>query len=157
VERELTNRGIHCFELDGDNLRFGLNRDLGFSDSDRKENIRRSGEVARLFSESCTVVITSLISPFREDRARAREIAREGKQPFFEIFVDAPLSVCEKRDPKGLYAKPRKGEIASFTGVSSPYEAPEAPDLVLKTDSMDVGTCVTKILDMLMPAIRQKI
>jgi bifunctional enzyme CysN/CysC len=157
VERELTNRGIHCFELDGDNLRFGLNRDLGFSDSDRKENIRRSGEVARLFSESCTVVITSLISPFREDRARAREIAREGKQPFFEIFVDAPLSVCEKRDPKGLYAKARKGEIASFTGVSSPYEAPEAPDLVLKTDSMDVGTCVTKILDMLMPAIRQKI
>jgi bifunctional enzyme CysN/CysC len=157
IERELTNRGIHCFELDGDNLRFGLNRDLGFDDEDRRENIRRAGEVARLFADSCTVVITSLISPFREDRARAREIAKEGKVPFFEIFVDAPLELCEQRDPKGLYAKARKGEIAKFTGISSPYEAPEVPDLVLKTGSMDVASCVTRVLDMLMPAIRQKI
>ena len=127
LERELSARGMHCYQLDGDNLRFGLNRDLGFSTEDRQENIRRAAEVARLFADSSSIVITSLISPFREDRARAREIAREGKLPFLEIFMDAPLELCEKRDPKGLYAKARKGEIAQFTGISSPYEAPEAP------------------------------
>jgi bifunctional enzyme CysN/CysC len=157
LERELTSRGVHCYELDGDNLRFGLNRDLGFSDEDRKENIRRSAEVASLFADSSTVVITSLISPFREDRARAREIAREAKLPFFEVFVDAPLALCEQRDPKGLYAKARRGEIAQFTGVSSPYEAPENPELVLKTASMDISACVTAVLDLLLPAIRPKV
>ncbi|MES2202105.1 MAG: adenylyl-sulfate kinase [candidate division FCPU426 bacterium] len=156
LERELTGRGVHCYELDGDNLRFGLNRDLGFSEEDRRENVRRAAEVARLFADSSTVVITSLISPNREDRRRAREIAREAKLPFFEVFADAPLEVCEKRDPKGLYAKARRGDLAQFTGVSSPYEAPEAPELALRTDQLDVPACVAKILDLLMPAIRRK-
>ena len=156
LERELTRSGVHCFELDGDNLRFGLNRDLGFSEEDRRENIRRAAEVALLFSDSATVVITSLISPFREDRARARALALEHGVPFLEIFVDAPLEVCESRDPKGLYAKARRGEIAAFTGVSSPYEAPAAPDLVLRTDLKGVEACVTEVIDLLMPLVRTR-
>ncbi len=156
LERELHARGIHTYELDGDNLRFGLNRDLGFTDGERRENIRRSSEVAKLFAESCNVTLVSLISPFREDRARAREIAREADIPFFEVFVDAPLAVCERRDPKGLYAKARRGEIAQFTGLSSPYEAPEHPELHLLTDKQDIQGCVVQILDVLLPSIRDK-
>jgi bifunctional enzyme CysN/CysC len=156
LERELTRRGVHCYELDGDNLRFGLNRDLGFSDAERRENIRRAAEVALLFADSSAVVITSLISPFREDRARARELAREKGVPFFEVFVNAPIEVCEKRDPKGLYAKARRGEIAQFTGISSPYEAPESPELRLATADLNVEACVTQVIDILMPAIRLK-
>ncbi|HTB23386.1 MAG TPA: adenylyl-sulfate kinase [bacterium] len=156
LERELTRQGVHCYELDGDNLRFGLNRDLGFSDADRRENIRRAAEVALLFSDSATVVITSLISPFREDRARARELARERKTPFFEVFVDAPLAVCESRDPKGLYAKARRGELAQFTGISSPYEAPLEPSLTLHTDQYPVEACVTQVMDLLMGTIRPR-
>jgi adenylyl-sulfate kinase len=156
LERELTRQGVHCFELDGDNLRFGLNRDLGFADKDRKENIRRAAEVAILFSDSATVVITSLISPFREDRARARELARERDVPFLEIFVDAPLEVCEARDPKGLYAKARRGEISQFTGISSPYEAPLHPALTLRTDQLSVEACVTEVIDRLMPVVRPR-
>ena len=110
--------------------------------------------MAKLFAESSSVVLVSLISPFRDDRARAREIAREAKLPFFEIFVDAPIEVCEKRDPKGLYAKARKGEIEKFTGISSPYQAPETPEIHLKTGDMDPAACVAKVLDTLMPAIR---
>jgi bifunctional enzyme CysN/CysC len=156
LERELTRRGVHCYELDGDNLRFGLNRDLGFSDEERRENIRRAAEVALLFADSSTVVVTSLISPFREDRARARELAREKGVPFVEVFVNAPIEVCEKRDPKGLYAKARRGEIAQFTGISSPYEAPEGPELVLATADFNVEACVTRVIDTLMPLIRIK-
>ena len=156
LERELTRRGVHCYELDGDNLRFGLNRDLGFSDAERKENIRRAAEVALLFADSSTVVVTSLISPFREDRARARELAREKGVLFLEIHVNAPIEVCEKRDPKGLYAKARRGEIAQFTGISSPYEAPESPELRLDTANLNVEACVTQVIDALMPAIRLK-
>ncbi len=156
LERELTRQGVHCYQLDGDNLRFGLNRDLGFGTEDRRENIRRAAEVALLFSDATTVTLVSLISPFREDRARARELAREAGVPFVEIFVDAPLGVCEKRDPKGLYAKARRGEIAQFTGLSSPYEAPETPELVLATDTLSVDASVAKILDLVMPLIRIK-
>jgi bifunctional enzyme CysN/CysC len=156
LERELTRQNVHCFELDGDNLRFGLNRDLGFSEKDRQENIRRAAEVALLFSDSATVVITSLISPFREDRAKARELARDRKVPFLEVFVDAPLEVCEARDPKGLYAKARRGEIAQFTGISSPYEPPLDPALTLKTAEDSVEASVTHVLDLLFPLIRPK-
>jgi bifunctional enzyme CysN/CysC len=153
LERELTRRGVHCYQLDGDNLRFGLCRDLGFGEADRRENIRRAAEVALLFADSATVVLACLISPFRDDRARARELARERGVPFWEIFVDAPLEICEKRDPKGLYAKARRGEIAQFTGISSPYEPPEAPELHLKTDVLSLEACVTELVDKLIPVI----
>jgi bifunctional enzyme CysN/CysC len=156
LERELTRQGVHSYQLDGDNLRFGLNRDLGFGDGDRKENIRRCGEVALLFAGGANVVISSLISPFREDRDRVRELAREAGVPFFEVFVDAPLAVCEQRDPKGLYAKARKGEIAQFTGISSPYEAPEKPELRLKTEALSVEAAVTAVIDALLPVIRPR-
>ncbi len=156
LERELTRQGVHCYQLDGDNLRFGLNRDLGFGDEDRRENIRRAAEAALLFADSATVVISSLISPFRDDRARARELAREKGVAFLEVFVDAPLEECEKRDPKGLYAKARKGEIAKFTGISSPYETPEAPELTLKTAEKDLEACVTALIDSLLPLIRPR-
>ena len=156
LERELNRQGIHSYQLDGDNLRFGLNRDLGFGDADRKENIRRSGEVALLFAGGANVVITSLISPFREDRARVRELAREAGVPFLEVFVDAPLELCEKRDPKGLYAKARKGEIAQFTGISSPYEAPTSPELTLKTGELSVEASVTRVIDQLLPVIKPR-
>lgn len=156
LERELTRRGVHCYQLDGDNLRFGLNRDLGFGDADRRENIRRAAEAALLFADSATVALTCLISPFRDDRARARELAREKGVDFLEVFVDAPLEECERRDPKGLYAKARKGEIAQFTGISSPYEAPEAPELVLKTAEHGLEACVTQLIDRLLPLIRPR-
>ncbi|MGH7443055.1 MAG: adenylyl-sulfate kinase, partial [bacterium] len=156
LERELTLQHVHCYQLDGDNLRFGLNRDLGFDDADRRENIRRAAEVALLFSDSSAVVIISLISPFREDRLRARSLARERQTPFFEVFVDAPLAVCEARDPKGLYAKARRGEIAQFTGISSPYEAPEDPALALPTAELGVEACVTRVMDLLLGAIRPR-
>ena len=156
LERELTRRGMHSYQLDGDNLRFGLNRDLGFSEADRKENIRRAGQAAVLFADSSTVVITSLISPFREDRDLVRELAREKQVAFLEIFVDAPLAVCERRDPKGLYAKARKGEIAQFTGISSPYEAPDHPELTLRTETLEVEACVTTVIDALLPLVQPR-
>ncbi|HET9159107.1 MAG TPA: sulfate adenylyltransferase subunit CysN [Caulobacteraceae bacterium] len=131
VERALHDRGVRTFLLDGDNVRHGLNKDLGFTDEDRVENIRRIGEVAKLFVEAGLVVLTSFISPFRAERRMARELLAEGE--FLEVFVDTPIEACMQRDPKGLYAKAQRGEIANFTGVSSPYEAPEAAELVLKT------------------------
>ncbi len=154
LERELTLRQVHCYQLDGDNLRFGLNRDLAFGDADRRENIRRAAEVALLFADSATVVVASLISPFREDRQRARALARERGVPFLEVFVDAPLEVCEGRDPKGLYAKARRGEIARFTGIDSPYEPPEEPEVVLRTAQSGVQACVAQVLDALLPEVR---
>ena len=134
LEKALLLRGVASFVLDGDNLRHGLCSDLGFSDDDRAENIRRASEVARLMGESGIVVITALISPFRVERARARETAEAAGLPFLEVFVNASLESCQKRDPKGLYGKVAAGEIRNFTGIDSPYEAPAAPDLELSTD-----------------------
>jgi bifunctional enzyme CysN/CysC len=134
VERQLHERGVRTFLLDGDNVRHGLNRDLGFSDADRVENIRRVGEVAKLFVESGVIVLCSFISPFRAERRMVRELFTQGE--FLEVFVDTPLEDCIKRDPKGLYAKALDGKIANFTGVSSPYEAPENAELVLATAAL---------------------
>ncbi|MDE0239789.1 MAG: adenylyl-sulfate kinase [bacterium] len=130
VERRLAAMGRHSYLLDGDNIRFGLNRDLGFTDADRVENIRRIAEVARLFADAGLIVLVSFISPFRAERQMARELVDEGE--FVEVFVDTPLEVCEARDPKGLYRKARAGELRNFTGIESAYEAPEDPDIVLK-------------------------
>ncbi|MGE6631338.1 adenylyl-sulfate kinase [Bacillus sp. NPDC077027] len=129
--RDLFEQGYQVTVLDGDNVRHGLNKDLGFSDDDRKENIRRIGEVAKLFVEQGNIVITAFISPFQEDRETVRQLVEEGE--FHEVFVKCDLNVCEERDPKGLYKKARSGEIPFFTGIDSPYEEPEKPELVLNT------------------------
>jgi adenylylsulfate kinase len=131
LEHLLVQQNYKAYVLDGDNIRHGLNGNLGFSATDRTENIRRVGEVAKLFADSGMIAIASFISPFRNDRALARRIHEEGKLPFIEIFVDTPLTECERRDPKQLYAKARRGEIKDFTGISSPYEAPENPELII--------------------------
>jgi adenylylsulfate kinase len=144
LELALENRGIKSYVLDGDNVRGGLNKDLGFSDGDRKENIRRIAEVAKLFSDSGTIAITAFISPFREERESAKEII--GKGNFIEVYVNASLSVCEKRDVKGLYKKARAGEIKQFTGIDSPYEEPLRPDVIAESDRATISTCVEKIL-----------
>lgn len=144
LERALITAGHAAYILDGDNVRQGLNRDLGFSAEDRAENIRRVAEVARLFNEAGLLVITSFISPYREDRHQARAII--GGDCFLEVFVDAPLAVCEERDPKGLYRKARAGEIERFTGVSAPYETPEHPELTLATAELSVDEAVSRIL-----------
>jgi len=142
---QLAQRGRPCYVLDGDVLRQGLNRDLGFSREDRAENIRRTAEVARLMNEAGVTVIVALISPFRQDRATARSTI--GSDRFLEVFVDAPLAVCESRDPKGLYAKARNGQVPEFTGISSPYEPPTEPDLHLQTATMSPEECARKVLD----------
>ena len=149
--RRLHGEGRHVYVLDGDNLRFGLNRDLSFSRDDRSENIRRAAEVARLFNDAGTIVLVPIISPFREDRERARAIV--GADRFLEVYLSTPLSVCEARDAKGLYKKARAGEIAEFTGISSPYEAPEHPALALDTS----GLGLTESADLLQRAIEAKI
>ena len=146
LETQLFNSGIKTYVLDGDNVRMGLNKDLGFSDVDRKENIRRISEVAKLFSDAGTLTITAFISPFIEERKFAREILGED---FIEIYVKADLKTCEERDPKGLYKKARAGQIKSFTGIDSPYESPENPELIIETDKMDLDQCVKKIVDYL--------
>ena len=130
--------------LDGDNVRHGLNKNLGFSPEDRTENIRRIGEVARLFNDAGVIVMTAFISPYRADRDRVRETLPEGE--FVEVLVDCPLEECEKRDAKGLYQKARAGEIPEFTGISAPYEAPAAPELVLKTAESSLDECVEQVL-----------
>ena len=132
VDQLLTGRGKHCYVLDGDNIRFGLNRDLGFSPEDRNENIRRIGEVAKLFTQAGIINLTAFISPYIVDRDRNREI--QEPRDFIEVFVECPLEVCETRDPKGLYAKARAGLVKEFTGISAPYEAPVNPEVVLHTD-----------------------
>jgi bifunctional enzyme CysN/CysC len=144
VERELHHRGVRTFLLDGDNVRHGLNRDLGFSDADRVENIRRVGEVAKLFVEAGLVVLCSFISPFRAERRMVRELLSEGE--FIEVFCDTPLEECARRDPKGLYAKAMKGEIAHFTGVTSPYEAPEAAEIVLCPQDGDAARLAGRVM-----------
>jgi adenylylsulfate kinase len=143
VERELYSQGIRTYILDGDVLRTGLNADLGFTPEDRRENIRRVGHVARVLTDAGVVVLVALISPFREDRDSVRQMFRAGE--FIEVFVDCPLTVCEERDPKGLYQKALAGLIPEFTGISSPYEAPVAPDVHVRTDREQLGASISKI------------
>lgn len=132
VEHALVERGHLAYCLDGDNIRLGLNKNLGFSAEDRAENIRRIGEVAKLYADTGILTCTSFISPYRKDRDEARKLHEEAKLPFVEILVDVPIELCEERDPKGLYKKARAGEIKGFTGIDDPYEAPENPELVIK-------------------------
>jgi len=143
VSNELFRRGISEYVLDGDNIRHGLNKDLGFSDYDRTENIRRIGEVAKLFVDSGKVVTTAFISPFRSDRDQVRALFEDGE--FIEVFVQCPIEECERRDPKQLYAKARRGEIKDFTGIDSPYEAPEQPEITLHSDQVTVEEAVEQV------------
>jgi adenylyl-sulfate kinase len=147
LERALFERGHHSYLLDGDNVRQGLNSDLGFSDEARVENIRRIGETAKLFVDAGLIVMTAFISPFRTERELARNLVEEDE--FIEVHVSASLDVCEERDPKGLYKKARAGEIPNFTGIGSAYEAPENPDLLVDTGKNDVGTCAEQLVDYL--------
>lgn len=144
LEKVLYGLGVHTYRLDGDNVRHGLNSDLGFADHDRIENIRRIGEVSRLFVDAGMVTLTAFISPFKRDRDMVRSLFPAGE--FVEIYVKASLEACEKRDPKGLYEKVRKGEISQFTGVDSPYEAPVAPELVVDTEKQTVEEAVDAIV-----------
>jgi len=144
VEEELHKMRIHTFVLDGDNIRQGLCKDLGFSDKDRNENIRRIGEVSKLMLDAGIIVMTAFISPFRKDRQIARDLVEKGD--FIEIYCKAPLDVCENRDPKGLYKKARAGLIPEFTGISSPYEEPLVPELTIGTESLSVEESVAKII-----------
>mmetsp|Transcript_92109 Transcript_92109/g.144566 ORF Transcript_92109/g.144566 Transcript_92109/m.144566 type:complete len:240 (-) Transcript_92109:203-922(-) len=139
-------KAYFVYRLDGDNLRFGLNRDLGFSPEDRKENVRRVSEVSRLFAEAGAIVIAGLISPYSADRAYAREVHVNASLPFMEVFVDAPLATVEDRDPKGLYKKARAGQIKGFTGIDAPYEKPENPEVHLRTDQLSIIQSVNKIM-----------
>uniref|UniRef100_A0A6I8SFF0 3'-phosphoadenosine 5'-phosphosulfate synthase 2 n=1 Tax=Xenopus tropicalis TaxID=8364 RepID=A0A6I8SFF0_XENTR len=149
LEEYLVTHAIPCYSLDGDNIRHGLNKNLGFSSEDREENIRRIAEVAKLFADAGLVCITSFISPYTKDREDARKVHESAGLPFFEIFVDAPLNICESRDVKGLYKKARAGEIKGFTGIDSLYEKPEAPELVLKTNVHSVNDCIQQIVELL--------
>lgn len=146
LEKALFTKGCRTHVLDGDNVRMGLNKDLGFSPGDRKENIRRIGEVANLFAESGAIVITAFISPYTADRKQARDATA---QKFIEIYVSALLDTCEDRDPKGLYKKARAGIIKGFTGIDAPYESPHDADLTVHTDSQTVEQCVSQIIDFL--------
>ena len=148
VERMLIERGAFAYVLDGDNVRHGLNSDLGFAAEDRVENIRRIGEVARLFADAGALVLSAFISPYRKDRDRVRGLMGPGE--FIEVFVDTPLEICEARDPKGLYKKARAGEISNFTGLDAPYEVPENPEVHLQTANLSVDAAaaqVTRYLD----------
>jgi adenylyl-sulfate kinase len=144
VEAALAARGVNAFVLDGDNVRFGLNADLGFSPPDRAENIRRIGHVSRLMVDAGVVVLSSFVSPYLADRASVRDLHDEGQ--FHEVFIDTPIEVCEARDVKGLYAKARTGEIGDFTGISAPYEAPASPDLRIDTSQLRLDACVELVL-----------
>ena len=144
VESKLLELEKHTYLLDGDNIRMGLNKGLSFSETDRVENIRRIGEVSKLFVDAGVIVLTAFISPFVKDREQVRNLLNDGE--FLEVFIDTPLEVCESRDPKGLYQKARTGEIPNFTGISSPYEAPEKPEIWLKTNEMSVEEAASKVL-----------
>jgi len=148
VEKALFREGYFSYVLDGDNIRHGLNGDLGFTAEDRTENIRRIGEVAKLFAEAGALVLTAFISPYRQDRDRVRDLMSRTSD-FVEVHVSCPVEVCEARDPKGLYKKARAGEIPNFTGIDAPYEAPETPELVVETNVYDVGACVDQVLSYL--------
>jgi adenylylsulfate kinase len=147
AERALVSRGHLAFVLDGDNVRHGLNKNLGFSPEDRSENIRRIGEVSKLFTEAGVIVFSSFISPYRSDRDTARALMEPGD--FVEVYVDASLDTCEERDVKGLYKKARAGEIPEFTGISAPYEAPESPELILDTNRQSVEESVSQLIEFL--------
>jgi len=143
---QMQSKAYFVYRLDGDNLRFGLNRDLGFTPADRKENVRRVSEVSRLFAEAGAIVIAGLISPYAADRAYAREVHDNATLPFMEVYVDAPLATAEERDPKGLYKKARAGKIKGFTGIDAPYEAPLNPEVHLRTDKNTIAQSVNQIL-----------
>ena len=147
VEEQLYQKGCRTFVLDSDNVRHGLCGDLGFSDEDRKENIRRIGELAKLMLESGVIALTAFISPFASERRLARSLVPHGE--FIEIYCNSSIEVCEERDVKGLYKKARKGEIKEFTGISSPYEVPKNPELIVNTDSDDLSDCVKQVIDLL--------
>ena len=147
VEEKLFERGIHTYVLDGDNIRHGLNKGLGFSTEDRKENIRRIGEVSKLFVDAGAFVSTAFISPYREDRDMVRQLVSDGE--FIEIYVNAPLDVCEERDPKGLYKKARAGEIKNFTGIDDPYEAPQNAELTIYTGEKTLEECAAEVISYL--------
>lgn len=147
LEMELFNQGIRSYVLDGDNIRFGLNKNLGFSPEDRRENIRRIGEVAKLFVDAGVFVITAFISPYQADRDMVREMFEEGE--FIELYVECPLQECEQRDPKGLYKKARTGEVKEFTGISAPYEVPENPQIVIRSHMLTVEESVQQVMDYL--------
>lgn len=149
LEQVLIQRNKHAYVLDGDNVRHGLNKDLGFSAEDRAENIRRIGEVAKLFADSGLIVITSFISPYVSDRDLARKLHDDAGVPFLEVYVEVPLAVAEKRDPKGLYKKARAGQIKGFTGIDDPYEPPPKPELFVATDRLSEGESVRKVLGLL--------
>lgn len=144
VDRMLHDRGIHTYVLDGDNIRLGLNKNLTFSPEDRTENIRRIGEVAKLFCESATIVLTAFISPYRSDRQQVREMLPPGS--FLEVHVNASLETCEARDPKGLYKKARSGEIKDFTGIDAPYEPPENGEIVLDSDTKGIAALANEVV-----------
>jgi adenylylsulfate kinase len=147
VEHQLNAKGMRTYLLDGDNVRHGLNNNLGFSPQDREENIRRIGEVAKLFVDAGMITFVAFISPYRKDRERARNILEDGE--FIEVYVKCPVDICEQRDPKGQYQKAKKGEIKEFTGISAPYEEPLDPEIVLETDRFAVEESVKKIIDYL--------
>ncbi|MFT4835007.1 MAG: adenylylsulfate kinase [Marinoscillum sp.] len=152
LETHLFNAGFQTYILDGDNVRFGLNKDLSFSDVDRVENIRRISEVAKLFMDAGIIVLTAFISPFQKDRQLAKELA--GQQEFIEVFVDTPLEVCESRDVKGLYAKARAGKIPNFTGIDSPFEKPENPDIHIKTAGKSVEDSLKELIEYISPKLK---
>lgn len=152
LERRLSQQGIFSRILDGDNIRTGINRGLGFSEEERRENIRRIAEVSKLFTETGIVTLSAFVSPTNELREMAREII--GKKDFVEIFVATPLEECERRDVKGLYAKARRGEIKDFTGITSPFEAPESPALAIDTTNLSVEEAVERVLEIIVPKIK---
>lgn len=154
LERELSKRGILCYLLDGDNIRTGINNNLGFSEADREENIRRIAEVSKLFVDCGVVTLAAFISPTNAIRKQAESII--GSENFIEVFVSTPLEVCEQRDVKGLYRKARAGEIKNFTGISSPFEAPEKPSIAIDTSKADLGVCVEELLDTVLPQLQKE-
>jgi adenylylsulfate kinase len=154
IQNELFHKGIHCYLLDGDNLRYGINRNLTFSDDDRKENIRRTAEVGKLFVDAGIVVLAALISPYKEDREKARALFEPNE--FIEVYIKCSLQECEKRDPKGLYKKARLGKIPQFTGISQPYEEPENPDIQIDTTNSSVKESVQKILPIIIKKLDLK-
>ena len=147
VEQVLLSRGHHAYRLDGDNIRMGLNKNLGFSAEDRAENIRRIGEVSKLFADAGVISIASFISPYTADRDAVRALHAENDIAYFECYIDCSLEAAEERDPKGLYKKARAGEIKGFTGIDDPYEAPESADLHIKTHEDDLKTCVAQVIE----------
>lgn len=149
LEKALVMRGVLAYRLDGDNVRHGLNANLGFSADDREENIRRVGEVAKLFADAGVVTISSFISPYQRDRDQVRVLHEEAGLSFLEVFIDTPIEICEQRDPKGLYKKARAGEIKGFTGIDDPYETPQRPEVHIKTDSQSIEASADQLVEAL--------